>query len=80
MYNKEEDKCKDKEKHCKREAKGEQVEELNDKGCKRCLDRKMNRPALYSSQMDSLRIILFIHGGLYTSLLFVHTVYGFVNN
>ena len=72
MYNEGKDECKDKRNHCKREAKGKQVEKLNDKGCKRCLDGKVNRPALYSLQMNSLRTILFIHGGLYTSLLFVH--------
>ena len=72
MYNKREDKGKDKGKHCKGEAEGKQIEELNDESCKRCLGGKGNRPALYSSQMDSLRTILSIHGGLYTFLLFVH--------
>ena len=72
MYNERESKDKDKGKHCEEEAKGEQVKELNDEGCKRCLGGKGNQPALYSSQMDSLRTILSIHGGLYTSLLFVH--------
>ena len=42
------------------------------KGYKRYLGGKGNQPALYSLQMDSLRTILSIHGGLYTSLLFVH--------
>jgi len=32
----------------------------------------MDRPALCSSQMDSLGTVLSIHGGLYTFLLFVH--------
>jgi hypothetical protein len=72
VYNEREGERKDEGKRCEREAEGEQVEELNDEGCKRCLDGKGNRPALYSSQMDSLRTILSIHEGLYTSLLFVH--------
>ena len=74
MYNKGEDKDKDKDKgkHCKGEVEGKQIEELNNGGCKRCLGGKGNRPALYSSQMNSLRTILSIHRGLYTSLLFVH--------
>ena len=72
MYNKREGKGKDKEKHCKEEAKSKQVKKLNDEGCKKCLGGKGNRPALYSSQMDSLRTVLSIYGSLYTSLLFVH--------
>ena len=35
MYNEGKDKCKDKEKHCKGETKGEQVEDLNNESCKR---------------------------------------------
>ena len=72
MYNEREGKGKDKGKRCEGEAKGEQVEELNGGGCTRYLGGKGNRPALYSSQMDSLRTVLSIHEGLYTSLLFVH--------
>ena len=72
MYNEGEDEGKHKGKCCKGEAEGEQVEKLNDKGCIRCLDGKVNRPVLYSLQMNSLRTMLFIHEGLYTSLLFVH--------
>ena len=71
MYNKGEDKGKNEGKRCKGEAKGEQVK-LNDGGCKRYLGGKENQSALYSSQMDSLRTVLSIQGGLYTSLLFVH--------
>jgi hypothetical protein len=67
VYNEGEGERKDKEKRCEREAKGKQVKELNDEGCKRCLGGKGNRPALYSSQMDSLRTVLSIHKGLYTS-------------
>ena len=72
MYSEGEDKGKHKGKCCEGEAEGEQVEELNDEGCTRYLGGKGNRPALYSSQMDSLRTVLSIQGGLYTSLLFVH--------
>jgi hypothetical protein len=72
VYNEGEGKRKDKGKHCKGEAKSEQVKELNDEGCKRYLGGEGNRPALYSSQMDSLRTVLSIHRGLYTFLLFVH--------
>jgi hypothetical protein len=72
VYNEGKGECKDKGKHREREAESEQIEELNDEGCKRYLGGEGNRPALYSSQMDSLRTILSIHGGLYTSLLFVH--------
>ena len=42
MYNEREGKGKDKGKHCKGEAKGEQVKELNNEGCKRDLDGKGN--------------------------------------
>ena len=42
MCNEEEDECKDKEKHYKREAKGKQVEKLNNEGYKRCLGGKGN--------------------------------------
>ena len=42
MYNKREGKGKDEGKHCKGEAKGEQVKKLNDKGCKRYLGGKGN--------------------------------------
>ena len=68
MYNERENKGK----CCKGEVEGKQVKELNNKDCKKWKGGKGNRPALYSSQMDSLRTILSIHGGLYTSLLFVH--------
>ena len=60
MYNEGKDKCKDKGKHCKGETKGEQVKDLNNESCKRYLGGKGNRPALYSSQMDSLRTVLSI--------------------
>ena len=56
MYNERKDKGKNKGKHCKEEAESKQVKELNDEGYKRCLGEKGNRPALYSSQMDSLRM------------------------
>jgi hypothetical protein len=72
VYNEGEGERKDKGKRCEGEAESEQVEELNDEGCTRYLGGKGNRPALYSSQMDSLRTVLSIQGGLYTSLLFVH--------
>ena len=72
MYNQGKHECKDKGKCCEGEAKGEQIWKLNDEGCTRFLGGKGNRPALYSSQMDSLRTVLSIHEGLYTSLLFVH--------
>ena len=72
MYNEGEDEGKHKGKRCEGEAEGEQVEKLNDEGCMRYLGGKGNRPALYSSQMDSLRTILSIQEGLCTSLLFVH--------
>ena len=42
MYNERESKGKNKGKCCKGEAKGKQVKELNDEGCKRCLDGKGN--------------------------------------
>ena len=42
MYNEGEGKGKDKGKRCEGEAKGEQIEELNDEGCKRYLDGKGN--------------------------------------
>ena len=64
MHNEGEDEGKDEGKHCKREAKDKQVKELNNEGCKRCLGEKGNQPALYSSQMDSLRTVLFIQGRL----------------
>ena len=64
MHNEGEDEGKDEGKHCKREAKDKQVKELNNKGCKRYLGEKGNQPALYSSQMDSLRTVLFIQGRL----------------
>jgi hypothetical protein len=72
VYNEGKGERKDKGKRCEGEAESEQVEELNDEGCTRYLGGKGNRPALYSSQMDSLRTVLSIQGGLYTSLLFVH--------
>lgn len=72
VYNEGEGERKDKGKRCEGEAESEQIEELNDEGCTRYLGGKGNRPALYSSQMDSLRTVLSIQGGLYTSLLFVH--------
>jgi hypothetical protein len=72
VYNEREGERKDKGKRCEGEAESEQIEELNDEGCTRYLGGKGNRPALYSSQMDSLRTVLSIQGGLYTSLLFVH--------
>ena len=42
MYNKRENKGKDEGKCCEEEAKGEQVKELNDGGCKRYLGGKGN--------------------------------------
>ena len=42
MYNEREGKGKDKGKRCEGEAKGEQVEELNDESCTRCLGGKGN--------------------------------------
>ena len=72
MYNKREDEGKHKGKCCEGEAEGEQVKELNVGGLYEVFRWKGNRPVLYSSQMDSLRTVLSIQGGLYTSLLFVH--------
>ena len=46
MYNKGEDEGKNKGKRCKGEAEGEQVKELNDESCTRCLGGKENQPAL----------------------------------
>ena len=65
---------KDEENRCEGEAKGKQVKKLNDEGCKRCLGEKRNQPALYSSQMDSLRTILSIHRGL----IYISTVCTYV--
>ena len=42
MYNEREGKGKNKGKHCKGEAKGKQIEELNGEGCKRYLGGKGN--------------------------------------
>ena len=42
MYNEGKGKGKDKEKHCEGEAKGKQIKELNDEGCKRFLGEKGN--------------------------------------
>jgi hypothetical protein len=72
VYNEGEGERKDKGKRREGEAESEQIEKLNNEGCKRYLGGEGNRPALYSSQMDSLRTVLSIHGGLYTSLRFVH--------
>ena len=72
MYNEREGKHKDKGKRCEGEAEGEQIEELNDERLYEVFRWKGIRPALYSSQMDSLRTVLSIQGGLYTSLLFVY--------
>jgi hypothetical protein len=38
----------------------------------RGIEEEEDRPTLCSSQVDSLRTVLSIHGGLYTSQLFVH--------
>jgi hypothetical protein len=78
VYNEGEGERKDKGKRCEGETESKQVEELNDEGCKRYLDGKGNRPALYSSQMDSLRTVLSIHGGFYIHLYYLY-ICGFVN-
>ena len=72
MYNEREGKHKDEGKHCEGEAEGKQIEELNDERLYEVFRWKGIRPALYSSQMDSLRTVLSIQEGLYTFLLFVH--------
>ena len=38
----------------------------------RSVEKDGDRPVLCSSQVDSLRTVLSIHGDIYTSLLFVH--------
>ena len=38
----------------------------------RSIEEEGDRPVLCSSQVDSLRTVLSIHGSLYTLLLFVH--------
>ena len=46
MYNEGEDKGKDKGKRCEGEAKGEQVEELNDEGCTRYLGGNIRKRSI----------------------------------
>ena len=72
MYNEGEGEGKHKGKRCEREAEGKQIEELNDERLYKVFRWKGELTSSVQFTMDSLRTVLSIQRGLYTSLLFVH--------